>query len=123
MLAEIIIASFLSGLLCSMGFGSGTVLIIWLTGRLSYTQLQAQGINLLFFIPCALLSLVILSKKGLVNLKKALPVGFGSFFGIIIGHISLPLIPSEYLSKLFGIFVVLLAVRQLLSLKRKPEKQ
>ena len=123
MSAEIIIASFVSGLLCSMGFGSGTILIIWLTSQMAFTQLQAQGVNLLFFIPCALLSLIILSKKGLINLKEALPVGIGSILGIFIGHITLPLISAEYLSKLFGVFVILLALRQLLLLKRKPEKQ
>ena len=120
---NIIVPSFLAGLLCAMGFGSGTVLIIWLTSQMAFTQLQAQGVNLLFFIPCALLSLIILSAKGLVNLKQALPVGVGSIPGIFIGHIVLTMIPAEYLSKLFGVFVIFLGINQLMKTKRKPEKQ
>lgn len=97
----------------AMGFGSGAILVIWLTSQMSYSQLQAQGVNLMFFIPCALLSLVILAKKGLVNISEAIPLGVGGAIGIIAGHLVLPLIPSELLSKLFGIFVILLSLQQL----------
>ena len=110
---QIIIASFISGMLSAMGFGSGAILVIWLTSQMSYSQLQAQGVNLMFFIPCALLSLVILAKKGLVNISEAIPLGVGGAIGIIAGHLVLPLIPSELLSKLFGIFVILLSLQQL----------
>ena len=65
MLFQIIAASFFSGLLGAMGFGSGTVLIIWLTSCLSYGQLQAQGVNLIFFIPCAAVSLLMQSPTSL----------------------------------------------------------
>ena len=100
-------------MLSAMGFGSGAILVIWLTSQMSYSQLQAQGVNLMFFIPCALLSLVILAVKGLVNIKEVLPLGVGGAIGIIAGHLVLPLIPSELLSKLFGIFVILLSLQQL----------
>lgn len=110
---QIIIASFISGMLSAMGFGSGAILVIWLTSQMSYSQLQAQGVNLMFFIPCALLSLIILAVKGLVNIKEVLPLGVGGAIGIIAGHLVLPLIPSELLSKLFGIFVILLSLQQL----------
>ena len=100
-------------MLSAMGFGSGAILVIWLTSQMNYSQLQAQGVNLMFFIPCALLSLIILAVKGLVNIKEALPLGVGGAIGIIAGHLVLPLIPSELLSKLFGIFVILLSLQQL----------
>lgn len=118
MLFQIFIASFLAGILSAMGFGSGTVLIIWLTTQLSYSQLQAQGVNLLFFIPCALFSLIFFIRKGLVNLKEVIPLGIGAVIGILIGHLTLPMIPADYLSKLFGVFVVFLALKQLFSLKK-----
>ena len=124
MIYQIILASFFAGLLSAMGFGSGTVLIVWLTSQLSYTQLQAQGVNLLFFIPCSMLSLIILAKKGLVDKKAALPLGFGGIIGLVIGHIVLPHIPSYYLSKLFGLFVIALSLQQLIKvIKRKPGQQ
>ncbi len=121
MLFQIILASFVSGLLSAMGFGSGTVLILWLTTQLSYSQLQAQGVNLMFFIPCALLSLIILAKRGLVDKKEALPLGISGAVGLIIGHFTLPMIPAELLSKLFGIFVILLALLQLFNTKKRTK--
>ena len=45
-----IIAGFLSGLIGSMGFGGGGVLIIYLVVFANIPQLQAQGINLIFFV-------------------------------------------------------------------------
>ncbi len=117
MLLQIFLASFVSGLLSAMGFGSGTILIIWLTSYLSYGQLQAQGVNLLFFLPCAAFSLFMLAKRGLVNKSEALPLALGGIVGIILGHLILPHIPTEYLSKLFGAFVIFLAFKQLYHLK------
>lgn len=116
MLFQIFIASFLSGMLGAMGFGSGTVLIIWLTSYLSYDQLRAQGVNLMFFIPCAAVSLLILWKKGYVEFKTALPIIFGGLAGIFLSRGLLDIIPAEYLKKLFGVFVVIIAVSRLFTL-------
>lgn len=109
----VIISSFLSGLLCSMGFGGGTVLIIFLTSVLSFAQTRAQGINLLFFIPCAVYSLIIYSKNKLIDKSKVIPLALGGVIGVGIGYLLLQSIPTEYLSKLFGGFVILLGIRQL----------
>ncbi|MBQ8504011.1 MAG: sulfite exporter TauE/SafE family protein [Clostridia bacterium] len=119
----IILSSFLSGLLCSMGFGGGTVMIIFLTGVLSLEQTRAQGINLMFFIPCAVYSLIIYARNKLIDKSKVIPLAVGGVTGIAIGYFLLQSIPAEYLSKLFGGFVVILGVKQLFSLKNKAEKR
>ena len=53
------IAAALAGVCGAMGFGSGTVLLLYLTFCLSVDQQTAQGINLLFFLPAALLALTV----------------------------------------------------------------
>lgn len=118
MLFKIFTVAFLSGLLGAMGLGSGTVLIVWLTTFLNYGQLQAQGVNLLFFIPCACLSLFFLSRKGLVNKTHSLPIAVGGAVGIILGQLLLTKIPTVYLSKLFGIFIIILSLKQLFTSKK-----
>ena len=120
MLFQIITASFFSGMLGAMGFGSGTVLIIWLTSYLSYGQLQAQGVNLLFFIPCAAVSLLMHRKNGYVDFRAALPIIAGGLTGILLSR-SLPdMIPAGYLRRLFGIFVTAVAAYRLIgSIKEK----
>ena len=49
-------AGLFSGIIGGMGLGGGAVLIIYLTVFSDVDQLKAQGINLLFFIPIALLA-------------------------------------------------------------------
>lgn len=118
MLFKIFITSFVSGMLGAMGFGSGTVLIVWLTAFMSYDQLRAQGVNLIFFIPCACISFLLLNKKGFVNKRVSLPIAAGGAVGVSAGQLILPQIPTEYLSKLFGVFIIILSLRQLLGLKK-----
>lgn len=119
----IILSSFISGILCAMGFGGGTVLIIFLTTVLSFEQARAQGINLMFFLPCALYALIIYNKEKLIYKKKILPLALGGIIGILIGYLLLEKISTGYLSKLFGGFVVISGLRQLFSgRKSKDEK-
>ena len=54
-----ILAAFFSGLAGSLGLGGGGVLVLYLALALGMSQLKAQGINLLFFIPCAVLSSIV----------------------------------------------------------------
>ena len=50
-----VLAGLLSGALGAMGLGGGGVLVIYLTLAAQMEQTTAQGVNLLLFIPCALL--------------------------------------------------------------------
>ena len=112
-----IAASFISGLLCSMGFGGGSVLIIFLTSFMNIGQKQAQGINLLFFIPCALYSILKYNKNELVD-KKSLKIfiPFG-LIGVAIGYGIVNLISARYLRSAFGIFLLIMGIKDLFSKK------
>ena len=50
----------ITGAAASMGLGGGFVLLVYLSIFTNTPQDMAQGINLLFFLPIALLSLIIL---------------------------------------------------------------
>ena len=108
-----IISSLIAGILSSMGFGGGSVLIIYLVNYLQIPQKQAQGINLVFFIPCALLSVIYYKSKGLINLQRTLPITLTAVAGAILGLIILNFIPTNILSKLFGGFLLVFGVIQL----------
>lgn len=114
------IASFLSGLLGSMGFGGGSVLIIYLTLFASVEQVKAQGINLIFFIPCAVVSVIINLRKGLVKYREGLWLIIGGIFGVAFGYFLLKIIPKDALGRLFGGFLVLMGVYTLFK-KSKAE--
>lgn len=120
---SIILASFLSGALGSMGFGGGTVLIMYLTLLAGMEQKQAQGINLIFFLPCAFLSVLFYSKKGIINIKNIFPYILWGAVGTFIGYLLLDKIPSHLLSKLFGALLILMGIKDLLIAFKKSSNR
>lgn len=118
----VIISSLLSGVLGSMGFGGGTVLILYLTLVAGTEQKQAQGINLVFFLPCAVLSVIYYSKKGIINIKQILPYVFFGITGALFGYTLLDKIPSAFLSKAFGVFLIFLGLKDLFLLKKNKSR-
>lgn len=109
----VIISSLLSGLLGAMGFGGGSVLIIYLTSILHMEQRQAQGINLAFFIPIAALSVIMYLKARLINLKEIIPVLLPALAGSVMGYILLSYVPSDLTGKLFGTMLIIMGIYKL----------
>ena len=113
-----IIAGFFAGLISSMGFGGGGVLIIFLVVFSNTPQLMAQGINLIFFIPCALLSVVIYGAKKQINFKEIIPVILGGILGAIPASFLLNLIDTRYLSKIFAVFLIFMGIISIFKIKK-----
>ena len=97
-----IIIGLLSGIAASMGFGGGFVLIIYLTVFLNADQIAAQGVNLLFFLPIALVSLIIHQKNRLIKWKVLLKLIPGGILGILLGAFISSNIDVGFLQKLFA---------------------
>ena len=113
-----IVAGFLSGIIGSMGFGGGGVLIIYLVIFANTPQIQAQGINLIFFVPCAILATIIYTIKKQIEYKKIFPVIIGGVFGAITSSFLLKNINTDYLSKVFAIFLIMMGISSILRLKK-----
>ncbi len=113
------LGSFLSGVIGSMGFGSGTVLIILMTVFLSIDQKTAQGINLLFFIPCAVYSIIFYLKKRLIKKDAVLPLVIPGLFGAAAGYLVLSFISALWLKKMFGALLIIIALKQILTMVMK----
>lgn len=109
------IAAFLTGILASLGVGGGMVLIIWLTAVMGMSQLEAQGINLLFFLPIALLSVMIHRKNGLISFKELVPSVLSGILGAAAGSFAAKLMGSVILGKIFAVFILVIGVKELLS--------
>lgn len=114
-----LLAGLLSGIIGGMGMGGGAVLIIYLSLFTDTPQLKAQGINLLFFIPIGLTALIIYSFKKQIKWKTVLPLAafgiIGAFFGIMLTKY----IGNDWLSKIFGGFLVLMAIKEFFGKKVK----
>lgn len=107
----VVLACF-SGIVAGMGMGGGTFLIPVLTIIFSYAQHTAQGINLLVFIPCAIVSLIIHIKNGFVNFKVGVWLILIGLLGSIPASFLALQTQSELLKKLFGGFLVLIGIYQ-----------
>ena len=96
------------GFLSGLGIGGGSLLIIWLTVVLGTDPLAARSINLLFFIPSALVACYFRIRKGTLNLKPLYPAMIaGCISAGIFSWIS-TIVNTQILRKLFG-FVLLAA--------------
>lgn len=113
-----IIAGFFAGMISSMGFGGGGILIIFLVVFSNTPQLKAQGINLIFFIPCALLSVLIYGLKKQISFKEILPVIIGGIAGVIPASFILNAINSDYLSKIFAVFLIVMGILTIFKIKK-----
>lgn len=101
-----ILAVILSAAISAMGLGGGGVLILYLTLIKSVPQLEAQGTNLLFFIPCAIAAVFVYAKRRVLQLKLILPMVLGGLVGVAIGSFLLYRIDTKYISILFACFLI-----------------
>ena len=90
------------GFLAGLGTGGGSLLILWLTVVLGMDALTARTINLLFFLPAALISTLFRWKQGKIDPKKLLPgILAGCICAGVFAFISMNL-ELGILKKLFG---------------------
>jgi uncharacterized membrane protein YfcA len=108
-----ILAAFFSGLAGSLGLGGGGVLVLYLVLALGMPQLKAQGINLLFFIPCAVLSSIVYSFKKLIDWKSVLIFAAGGLPGVLLGSLAVSHMNSNIPGKIFGGFLLLMGIKEL----------
>lgn len=90
------------GFLAGLGTGGGSLLILWLTLVLGMEPSVARTVNLLFFLPAAIVSTLFRWKQGRVNLKKLLPAMIaGCICAGVFAFIAMTL-DLTVLKKLFG---------------------
>lgn len=121
-----ILAGAIGGVVAGMGMGGGTLTIPILTIFLNFSQISAQGINLIGFLPMAVVAIIIHAKNHLVDFKQTwLLAVSGLIFGVG-GAFLANNISSDVLKKIFAGFLIALGVWQLIELiiqcKKKKEE-
>lgn len=117
-----ILAALFSGFAGSLGLGGGGVLVLYLVLSLGEEQITAQGINLLFFIPCAALSTVVYSFKKLIDWKTVLAAAAGGFPGVLLGSWLLRSMDPLWPGKIFGAFLLIMGLKELFAKQKKIKK-
>lgn len=119
----IALVSFATGVFASLGLGGGMILIIYLTLFAGVSQIQAQGINLVFFLPIAAVSLYFHTKNKLVEWKKIVPVIISGTIFVTIFSLMANSMDSTLLKRIFGAFVILAGVKELLCKRTESSSQ
>ena len=110
------LAGAISGIIAGMGMGGGTLLIPILTIFLGIEQHLAQGINLIVFVPMSLFALIIHCKNKLVDFKVGIPIILSGIITSICGSLLATKLNNDILRKLFGGFLLLVGVWQIISI-------
>ena len=113
-------AGFFAGILSAFGVGGGTLLLVYMTAFAGVEQHQAQGINLLFFLPAALMALPAHRKNGYLFRPALLPAISGGLACAALGAWAATALDVSALRRLFGVFLLLTGSMQLLGREKPP---
>lgn len=109
------------GFLTGLGTGGGSLLVLWLTLVLHMEPAQAKLINLMFFLPSALIATVMNWRQGRVPFKKLLlPTVAGCTVAALFSILGQKM-DTENLQKLFGVLLIFTGLRELFYRPRKPK--
>lgn len=114
-----LLAGLLSGILGSMGLGGGSVLVIYLSLFKETEQLKAQGINLLFFVPIATLSVIIYAKAKKIKWKIILKLILSGLLGTFAGWMVASYFQNDITAKVFGGLLIVMGVLDIIKKDKK----
>ncbi len=107
------------GFLSGIGVGGGSLLILWLSLVLSMDHSAARNINLLFFIPSAVIASVFRWKQGSLNMRKILPAIVAGCIAAAIFSILSKQLDTIVIKKLFGGLLLITGIREICYRERK----
>ena len=118
----LILLGLVTGIIGGMGIGGGTILIPGLVFLTAFKQQTIQSINLISFIPVAIIALIIHIKNKNVLLRISIPIILFGLAGAWFGSMIALRMPSDLLRKLFGIFLFIMGIYEILCKGKKQEE-
>lgn len=117
-LPVILIVGTILGFLSGLGIGGGSLLIVWLTTVLHMDPATARSLNLLFFIPSALIACLIRFRQGELDWKTPLPAIVAGCICAAFGSWIATVLDVQILKKLFGVILLAAGAKELLYRER-----
>lgn len=108
-----VLAGLVCGILSGLGVGGGTLLMVWMTAVMGIAQQNAQGINLLYFLPTAGCALIFHGKNRLLRIKTVIPAAIAGSVTAACGALLASFMDTGILKKLFGGFLLYAGIREL----------
>lgn len=108
-----VIAGVIAGIIGGIGLGGSTILILILSMFMGIEQHISQATNIIFFIPMAIISVLLNIKHKLIKWKIAIPIIIAGVIGAVIGAKFAIQADSLHLKRYFGIFLSLIAIYEI----------
>lgn len=115
-----LLAGAITGVLSAFGVGGGSLLLIYMTGFAGLPQDQAQGINLLYFLPTAGAALPNHLRRGYVEVSALLPAILAGLAGTALAAWAATALDTGLLRRCFGVFLLLIGLRELFARNTGP---
>lgn len=109
------------GFLSGIGVGGGSLLMLWLTLVQLIPHSTARTINMIVFIPTAVIASLFRWKQGNLNLNKLYPAIIGGCVSAAVFSIISRQVDIEILQRLFGFLLLLTGARELFYRPRKAK--
>lgn len=106
--------SVILGFLAGLGVGGGSLLVLWLTLIVGVAHPQARIINLMFFIPSAIISSIFRWRQGSLQIKKVLPAILAGCIAAAIFSWLTRYLELGILKKIFGGLLLIAGIREIL---------
>lgn len=107
---QLILAGLISGLISGFGMGGGVILIAILTYITEYNQLGLQTLNLLYYIPTAIFSIIVYLKNRSVDYKMAIKIILWGVIPTIISALIANSINTNSLKKVFAVYLISIGI-------------
>ena len=111
------------GFLAGIGVGGGSLLMMWLTLVVGMVHTSARLLNLLFFLPSAIIASLFRWKQGSLDFKKILPAIIAGCIAAAAGSYCSFILDTTLLKKLFGMLLIFTAISELNYKPKKKEHQ
>lgn len=118
-----LLAGAVTGILSGFGIGGGTLLLLWLTVVQGMGQFQAGGVNLLYFVSCALPALWDHIRHGLVEKTAVVWCVLTGIPACVGGAFLAAYLEVGTLRRVFGVFLLIVGFRELFSKSEKYSKE
>lgn len=117
-----VIIGFFAGIIGGMGIGGGTILIPSLLFFLGTKQQVAQSVNLISFIPTAIVAILIHLKHKNIEIKLLLKLILLGVAGAIAGSLIAVNLNPHILKKIFAGFLFAMGLYEIFSKKKTKKK-
>jgi len=93
------------------GSGGGTILVPAMVFLLKVEQHKAHATAIAVILPLTIISSIIYITSGIYDITLTYKITIGSILGGLLGAILLNKLSSNFLRKIFGIFMIIAAIR------------